>query len=405
MHVIAKQLNELRTELNDFFQERDEVIYASLLAVLAKEHAFLLGPPGTGKSQLIRALVGGFSGASYFEIALSKTRSTEAVLGPMDITAFRDRGEYRIKRAGYATDVDYLLLDEGGKMSPILGHDLLALLNERVYHEVSDGRSAHKAPLMSAFVPSNEVITTESDDAAALWDRLLVRVMVDYVKNRSAFARLLLADNPTFTTSIDFTELREAIEVDVAAVQVSEDALVAIMALRERMAKEHIHPSDRRFRASIKVLKAAAFLDGRSEVTEEDVAVLRFTLWDTVEQFDRVTRMCLSVANPFYEDLMNIRTGLQEIAQGISERQSSTEGERLAYGKEAQTKLKAARTELDNLARQSPHRRIPNFKEVAQLHEMIVLDTFTRCLGQDEDVAEIAAKRRLGLGDGEEFWT
>lgn len=409
MHAVATKLNELRTELGSFFRERDEAIYAMLLAILAGEHCFILGPPGTAKSELIRAMIAAFKGASYFEILLSKNRPVEAVLGPLDLPHYRATGEYKLKRAGYATAVNFLMLDEVGKMSPLLGHDLLALLNERIAHEVNeDAQGGHRstipAPLHSTLAASNETITNESDDAAAMWDRLLVRVIVDYVKDKSAFASLLTVGKPTFATTVDYADLEDVVAKVIPAIPLTDDALVAVVQLRERLRKEHINPSDRRFRASVRVMQAAAFLDGRSEVTEDDVAALRFTLWDTVEQVDKVATMCLTVANPFYEDLMQIRSGLQELALGITERLTQSEGDQVAYGKEANRKLKDARTALDTLMRQSPNKPIPGFKAVAGLHETVQVDTFVRMMGQDPDIAEAAVRNRVGLGDGDEFW-
>lgn len=401
MHAVAQSLNEIRGQLSKFFLEREDVIFAMMLGLLAKEHTFILGRPGTAKSQLVRALVRAIIGARYFEVPLSKTKPIEVVLGPLDIAEFRKNSNYRLKRKGYATDVEFLFLDEIGKMSPILGHDLLALLNERVYHEVSDdGTSAHPAPLYSAFTASNEMLTGESDDAAALWDRLLVRVTVDSLHESSNFAKLLRGDLPDPTATVEFEDLTKAIDVEVPSIPIGDLAMEGLVKLRTQFAHEHLYPSDRRWRASVKVLQAAAFLAGRDQIEEEDLYCLRFTLWDTVEEIDKVDRLCAAASNPFVDRLLTARGVLKEIAEGIDSRKAEDVGQRATYGKEANGKLVQVRKDLDDLLDEANGRPIPNFKAVADLHADTLRLNYIVCLDQDPEVADIAVQRKLGKGDG-----
>lgn len=401
MHAVAQTLREIEGQLNTYFLERQEVVRAILLAVLAKQHIFVLGPPGTGKSELIRAVVRAITGARYFECALSKTRPAEAILGPLDIKEFRENGNYFLKRAGFASDVEYAMFDEIGKMSPVLGHDLLALLNERLIHEVNGGRSTKRAPLYTAFTASNELITGESDDAAALWDRLLFRVVVDYLQEKSNFARLLRGGLPPSTSVVAFDDLRKAIDVDVPNIGISDIAMEAMVRLRHDLAKEHIFPSDRRWKQSVKALQAQAFLEGRDEIVDDDLAVLRWTLWDTVETLEKVERLCQSASNPFVDELFKVRSQIRELAEGIAKRaQETDDNAKLNYGKEANTKLKTARDSLDRLLKTAGSRAIPNFKEVSDFHHDTLKNNYHLCLGLDEDAAAVAASKKLGLGDG-----
>lgn len=398
--TLVKSLNDVQDELNTIFPERADAIEVLLLQTLAKEHSFILGPPGTAKSLLIRTFVGAITGASYFECAMSKTRSAEAVLGPLDIVQFRNTGDQVRKDKGFLTDSNMVFVDEIGKMSPILGHDMLAALNERIKHEVGNGRSAHPIPLYSAFTASNEVITDDSDEAAALWDRLLFRVAVDYLKDKKNFAAMLQAQSMTVTTTIDWKDLQEAIDNEVPMVQIDKDAMKGLLKMRAELGKDHIYPSDRRWKASLRALQARAYLSGRDTIFEEDLSALRFTLWDTVQQIEKVERLAVAASNPFVDRLMTARDQLREINQGVVDRKDKAIPEKAAYAKEVNGKLISVRADLDKLLEDSKGRVIPKFKEVSDLHRDTLKNMYVVCFEQDEAMAEAAVKTKVGKGDG-----
>lgn len=404
MHNVAVTLNKIRAELQRSFLEREEAIHAMLLALLAGEHIILLGDPGVAKSEMVRFLVSALDNKSYFEALLSKNRPAEAVLGPLDIKRFRETGERIVRNKGFLTDVDLAFLDEIGKMSPVVGHDLLAALNERIRHEVNGGRSVHQIPLHTAFTAANEIPTHESDDAAALWDRLLVRVFVDDIRKKQNFAKLLTMEVNPPTTRLDFEELKKAAEVDVPAIGLSKLAEKAIVELRMKLADEKVNPSARRWRKSMKLLRAEAFLAGADEVLEEHLSVLKFTLWDEIEHIEVVTQRCESAANPFYDRVQEQLKLLGEVQKGIKDRAGDTTG-LATYGQEASTKLAQVRKSLDQLIMDADGRTIPGFVGAADKHRELLIKTFVDCMGQDADVAEISAEKRLGLGGGSDFQT
>lgn len=398
MHTVAKSLVQIEDELNDYFLERKDVIRATLLAVLAGEHIFMLGPPGVAKTQLVKTFVKCILGMRFFEAALSKSRPVEAILGPLDILIYRTTGDYILKRAGYATACEFVLLDEIGKGSPVLWNDLLALANERAIHEVRDGLSVHPAPLSTLFAPSNEMITDQSDDAAAMWDRLLVRVFVDELKDKKNFAKLLTAGDPDIKGTVAWDDLREAITTDVPAVTITDDTVKQVVMLRSEFAKHSLKVSPRRWKWSMKLLQANAFLNGRSETDDTDLAVLRWSLWETVEQMDKVADLCLSASNPFVRPLGEIRTRLREIDNGVEERK--TDGGKWKYGQEATKKLDKVRDELDLMLIESEGEPIPGFKAVSDQHERVMINTFMTCLEVPAENADVMARTKRGSGDG-----
>lgn len=321
MHPVAATINKIKVELKKQFRERDDVIDAIWLAVLSNRHLFILGPPGTAKSFLIRESIARIGSMRYFETILSKTRPAEAVLGPFDIPELRDKGNLVRRYAGYLPDVDFAMLDEVGKMPATLGHDLLAVVLERRLHQVdpATGQSWVDVPLRSFFGGSNELPTNESDDAAALWDRLDLRVVVEDIQETGNWVDLMSqgADRSASATTIDFSDLADAADNVVPKVTIPHDVVEVMAKLREELRAMEIDPSTRRWMQTRAIMRASAFLDGRTEVTVDDIAVLRHMLWEDPTQIRAVERKTLSVSNPMAEEVLNLSEKVAEIRAEI----------------------------------------------------------------------------------------
>jgi len=388
-HPVAVSLQAILDEVSATYLERRAVVEGALMAVLAKEHAFILGPPGTAKSALIRDVVARFTGATYFETIMSKTRPDAAILGPYNLPELRDKGDFHRKTNGFLPTANFAFIDEIGKMSPTLGHDMLAILNERLYHEVNGGRSAVHVPLYSAFSASNELIVEESDDAAALWDRLLVRIVVDTIQESGNFAVLLQSavhntPAPSYTT-VAFTDLVDVVDNVVPAIDVPIDAIETVLKLRDEMRSAEIIVSDRRWRQCVRLLQASAFLNGRTAVDADDVHVLRFALWDVPAQISTVERLCLSLSNPVAEQCLRLLDDAEGIARGIRDRKGQALETRATYGTEANGKLKTLVSELAQLKQEciAAGRSTSKLDEVADKLNAVRRSVYVDCLDMD----------------------
>ena len=61
-----ENIQNFRVALNNACLERTEIIDGLLASIISKQNAFLLGAPGTGKSDLVRKITEGIVGAKYF---------------------------------------------------------------------------------------------------------------------------------------------------------------------------------------------------------------------------------------------------------------------------------------------------------------------------------------------------
>lgn len=392
-HPVATQLAQIHDEIASIFLERRAVIESAIITLLAKHHWYGLGLPGTGKSDLIRELMDRIDGSTYFEALLSKQRPDAAVMGPYDLPLLRTTGSFKRKDTGFLTSVNYAFLDEVGKMSPTLGHDLLAALNERVKHEVNGKRSVHPIPLYSVFTASNELIVEESEDAAALWDRLLVRVLIEGIQESGNMALLLQSavagNDPRLTatsrTVISWPDLQDAIDNIVPTIDVPLNVIETVLKLRDEMRSAEIVISDRRWRSCIRLLQASAFYHGRSQVDEDDVHVLRYALWDVPTQISAVERMCLSLSNPVAEKCLGILDGAEGISRDIRDRKGQSLESRAAYGTEANGKIKVLVSELSQLRQEciAAGRSTSKLDEVADRLAAVRRSVYVDCLDMD----------------------
>ena len=80
------------------------------LAVVAGEHLFLLGPPGTAKSALVREFAGAVRG-QYFEYLLTRFSEPNEVFGPIDLVRLRE-GTVATVTTGMLPEAEFVFLDE-----------------------------------------------------------------------------------------------------------------------------------------------------------------------------------------------------------------------------------------------------------------------------------------------------
>ena len=64
--TLFTKLQNFRGALNNSALEREHIIDGLLATLISKQNAFLLGVPGTGKSDLVRSICRGIVGANYF---------------------------------------------------------------------------------------------------------------------------------------------------------------------------------------------------------------------------------------------------------------------------------------------------------------------------------------------------
>lgn len=337
-HVALRDdLNAVVGEVAAIYHERDTEARMIMVGVLAGQHVLLLGPPGTGKSAIVRELTSRIDSGTYWEILLHKFIAPSAIFGPIDLAALTSENTHRQILEGHATQAHVAFLDEIFKCSAAALNSMLAYLNERIYHPESGG-SPIACPLISAVCASNEL--AEDETTKALYDRLLIRMEVDYLAEPESFDRLLRsavaggagsggAGQVPARTTIKLGDLQHAVTEEVPAVELPESVITAIRDLRSDLRAREITSSDRRWKQAVRVLQASAWLAGRGEVSVEDLGVLTHVLWDVPAQRATVDRVIRGYLSPDDRDLANLCDEVDRIAAELDERASQGDREGL----------------------------------------------------------------------------
>lgn len=346
--MTTNKLTQIRAELKDMFLERSDLVDASMAALAAKRHVLVVGPPGTAKSMLAEEITNRIEGAKIFKRLVNKFSVPEELLGPYKMTALKE-DRYSRNFTNYLPDAEVAFLDEIYKANSAVLNAILRIINERKFED--DGAELD-VPLQTLFAASNEL--PEGEELGALHDRLLVRLVVDYVQEKSSFFRLITgdfgrSDSYTTITVEELSELQEQAKRVVLPEPIARD----IMTLKDNLHKDGIIPGDRRWRDSMAVLRGNAVVEGRDHVAEDDVSLLRHMLWILPQQIKPVARHVLAISSPNEREALEILDQIEEIRTGIAALGGQTDkgaaSTQSKQGLEYHTKLKKLNTRLTKL--------------------------------------------------------
>ena len=276
------QLNKVLSHIKQSFIGKDEIIDLLGISLVARENLFLLGPPGTAKSAIVRLLSQCLEGGKNFEYLLTRFTEPNEIFGPFDIRRLKE-GELVTNTEGMMPEASMVFLDEIFNANSAILNSLLLALNEKLFRR---GKETRQLPALMFVGASNQL--PEDEALNALLDRFLVRVKCDYV-DPDLLHEVLVAgwkmNGSQQTTSPvispqQIQTLQQACKaIDLAPVRKQYIDLV------HSLRNTGIKVSDRRAVKLQNLIAASALICQRSEAILSDLWVLKY-IWDTEEQIE-----------------------------------------------------------------------------------------------------------------------
>lgn len=300
-----EKLLGLEAEISSRVFEREEEIRGFSVGLLTRAHVLFLGPKGCAKSTLGRLLADAVAWEGvpegqdpYFRTQLGRDSVLDELFGPVSGEGF-ENDSFRRVIAHMLPTAKLGLIEEIYKANSTILNRLLTLLNEGLFKNGTEPE--RQVPLNLVVGTSNELPDDRDDNLDAFHDRFLLRYEVRYLQDPQNVRTMMERANsgeqnepiPTMITEAEITEGREeAARVDVSPVFDAIDDILLSVADRE------IEPSDRRRAALVSLVKAQAYLSGRSQALRADLGILAHALWEETRQIPDVARIVLAAANP-----------------------------------------------------------------------------------------------------------
>lgn len=306
---IRERIEKILSYLNQNLYGKEEAVRLALLSAIANESIFFLGPPGTAKSMISRRIAAAFSdfykdgnftieNGDYFEYLMNEFSTPDEICGPVDLSALNENpSRYERQIKGYLPSAKVAFLDEIWKSGPAILNTLLTIINEKKFH---NGNKVEKVPLVSLAAASNE-LPQKDRGLEALWDRFVLRVLVNPVENEVDFFNIV--DEQNTDNSITDEQKKSLLTIDeitqwqekINKITLSDDVKDVITAIRKEITNKNnikedglyddlYYVSDRRWKKIVHILKTSAFLNGRDAVDLMDCSLIEYAIWNTDKQ-------------------------------------------------------------------------------------------------------------------------
>ncbi len=327
---MKKRVTDLIDICSDGLYEREEIVAVSLLSALSGQSIFLYGLPGTAKSLIARRLSKVFKDTNLFEYLMHRFSTPEDVFGPVSIQELK-KDNYIRRTEGYLPTADFVFLDEIWKSSPAILNTLLTIINERIYR---NGGKGERVPLKALIAASNE-IPPSNQGLDALYDRFIMRIIVNPIQKRENFEKLLNGNAVSHDIEIP-DELRfsheewEELLNKITKVTISKEVVTILNSIKVSIGdfnndnpKIEVYVSDRRWQKIALILKTSAFLCDRTVVIPVDTLILRHCLWtreDNRIQIDEIVAKCVKEFGCNNYDKLNAwESNHKDIEKGIDD--------------------------------------------------------------------------------------
>jgi MoxR-like ATPase len=179
-----------------------------------------------------------------------------------------------------------------------------------------------------------------------LYDRFLLRFMTQYIASPQNFVNMLASQPSLSNTVITLQELT-AMQTETEKVALPDEVYIALVNLREVLKKENIIASDRRYKQALSLIKANAYLGGRTKAAPDDLAILQHVLWSQPSEYKMVQKLVLTTVNPVLskvQELIDLAKEVYHQALDPNAQKDKEAGNKIGF--EATVKLRRIQEDL-----------------------------------------------------------
>ncbi|MCL5007555.1 MAG: MoxR family ATPase [Candidatus Marsarchaeota archaeon] len=259
-------------EVKKHISGKEDVIELMFISIVANGHVLLEGVPGVAKTTMSKTLAESIS-ASFGRIQGMPDLDIRDVIG---YTYMDDKGEVQLKKGPIFNNM--LLIDELNRAPPKTTTSLLEALEER---QVTIGGQDMKLPDPFIAFATQNPLNIEGTTALpkVLADRFLLRIEVKYPSMEEE-AQMLRIKEKESRSDVDGVLGKDEIlklQEEAKKVSISDDVIGYITRLVDATRKDIHVVMGGSPRAEISFMncgKAKALVEGRSEVTVDDIKFL-----------------------------------------------------------------------------------------------------------------------------------
>lgn len=275
--VMQQKLLACEYEIGREIIGQREVVRSVMLSILSGGNVLLEGMPGLGKTRLVNTI------SHVLNLSFKRIQFTPDLM-PGDITGTNimvkdgDNTGFRFEAGPIFANI--ILADEINRATPKTQSALLEAMQE---HIVTVGNVSHKVPEPFFVLATQNPIETEGTYPLpeAQLDRFMFKLLVPFPTKEELAGILSLTENPIqqkAQTIITGDELLTAIAM-VKEIQVADavmDHILNIMMATHDKSNKYIREgaSPRAAQALVRGARARAFLEGRYNVSFDDVAAV-----------------------------------------------------------------------------------------------------------------------------------
>jgi MoxR-like ATPase len=171
--------------------------------------------------------------------------------------------------------------------------------------------------------------------------------VVGYIAEDFRFLRMLESQTQPFRTTLTLGELKE-LQEQVKQVAVPAYVYRSIADIRRALNKKNLQASDRRYRQTLSLLQARAYLEGQQAVAERDLFFLEHVLWRDPGEHEQVRGTIRELLLGYEEEITELLYESREIRDSAS-RSWETTDERARALVEFHTKLRNILAKVDQV--------------------------------------------------------